>query len=258
MKIFRIPVLSDNYVFLIHDDDLNQSIVVDPAVADPVRTLLYDLGAELVGIWNTHHHHDHVGGNRSLLKDFPNAEVIAGVYDSQNARIPGQTKVVKGGDRLTFANRTVEVIDCPGHTLGHIAYYFPPHADERSHLFCGDTLFAGGCGRLFEGSPAQMLQSLNEFGQLPRTTQVWCAHEYTLSNLQFALTQDEDNEALQQRFDQVQIARKNQEPTVPTTIEIERATNPFLKCGDAHFQSKHGLESDLDLFTMIRKRKDKF
>ena len=259
MRIHRIPVLSDNYIFLLHDDSTGNAVVVDPAIASPVLNWLDQRGATLVGIWNTHHHSDHVGGNRTLLKHFPTAQVIAGRYDQRQQRIPGQTTVVTEGNTLTFAGRTVQVLDCPGHTLGHIAYYFPvDSSNHSSHLFCGDTLFAGGCGRLFEGTPQQMMHSLAKLRDLPAQTQVWCAHEYTLSNLKFALTVEPHHQDLNDRFAVVKTMRQHDQPTIPTTIATEAASNPFLRWDDENLQQAVQCDRPLELFTKIRQLKDRF
>ena len=197
MEVFRLPVLSDNYVFVLFDPRDRSAAVVDPAVAEPVLAKLGELDAQLVAIFNTHHHFDHVGGNRQLLARFPEAVVYGGKEDRR--RIPGLQAALAAGDRVEFGGETGRVLFVPGHTRGHIAYYFP----ESGHLFCGDTLFAGGCGRLFEGTPAQMRRSLEQLRALPAETSVWCAHEYTLKNLKFAVTVDGENGALQERLQAV-------------------------------------------------------
>ncbi len=217
MEIKRLPVLSDNYIFLLHDAKTNTAAVVDPAVAQPVLNCLEKLGAKLVAIFNTHHHHDHVGANKELMKKFPDLCVYGGKEDQ--GRIPGQQVFLQEGDTVEFAGKTAQVYFVPGHTRAHIAYYFPPNSsEEMGDLFCGDTLFAGGCGRLFEGTPSQMVQSLSKLRNLPDTTRVWCAHEYTLSNLKFAVTVDGSNSDLQTRYQQVIKARENDEATVPSFL----------------------------------------
>ncbi|WP_421658053.1 hydroxyacylglutathione hydrolase [Leptothermofonsia sp. ETS-13] len=202
MQVHRLPALSDNYIFLLHDPERRIAAVIDPAEAIPVLHCLKELGATLVAIFNTHHHADHVGANTALLQRFPDAVVYGGAED--RGRIPGQQVFLHEGDRVSFGDRTAEVLFVPGHTRAHIAYYFSPnHPDEMGDLFCGDTLFAGGCGRLFEGTPTQMVSSLSKLRALPDTTRVWCAHEYTLKNLEFALSVDGNNADLQQRFVEV-------------------------------------------------------
>lgn len=259
MQIHRLPVLSDNYVFLLHDADTNTAAVVDPAVAEPVLAKLEELGAELVAIFNTHHHSDHVGGNRKLLQRFPGAVVHAGLED--RGRIPGQTVELRAGDRVQFADRPAQVFFIPGHTRGHIAYYFAPAvADEPGELFCGDTIFAGGCGRLFEGTPAQMVDSMGQLRQLPDHTRVWCAHEYTLNNLKFAVTVEPDNANLQARFERVKAARQQGEATVPSLLGLEKQTNPFLRWDQPNVMAAMGnvQGEEVQVFRKLRGKKDLF
>ncbi|MBD1844153.1 hydroxyacylglutathione hydrolase [Cyanobacteria bacterium FACHB-63] len=256
MQIYRIPALSDNYIFLLYDEARQIAAVVDPAEARPVLKKLEELGATLVAIFNTHHHHDHVGGNRELLDRFPNAIVYAGVHD--RGRIPGQQVELNAGDRVKFGDRTGEVLFVPGHTRGHIAYYFPPVADESGELFCGDTLFSAGCGRLFEGTPAQMVDSLSQIRSLPDSTRVWCAHEYTLSNLKFAVTVDRQNPDLQARFAQVQAARSRNEATIPTHLGLEKRTNPFLRWDTPEIQKEIGRRDAIETFAALRQQKERF
>lgn len=257
MQVYRLPALSDNYIFLLHDPDQEIAAVVDPAEAKPVLRCLAELDAELVAIFNTHHHLDHVGGNQQLIESFPNLTVYGG--DQDRGRIPGQQVFLEEGDRVEFAARLAEVIFVPGHTKGHIAYYFPPtETDEIGELFCGDTLFAGGCGRLFEGTPAQMLNSLSKLRSLPDKTRVWCAHEYTRKNLQFALTVDVDNRDLQSRVAEVEQARRRQEPTVPSCLGIEKSTNPFLRWDQPTLQSAVKATESVQTFARLRGMKDRF
>lgn len=257
MNIYRLPVRSDNYIFILHNPADNTAAVVDPADAPPVLEKLDELGATLVAIFNTHHHGDHVGGNRQVLNRFPSAQVYGGAEDK--GRIPGQQHYLTEGDRVTFANRIGQVFFVPGHTRGHIAYYFAPVTpDQSGELFCGDTLFAGGCGRLFEGTPAQMHLSLAKLRALPDNTRIWCAHEYTLSNLKFALTVDPDNQKLRSRFTQVTAARQQNQPTIPTDLAIERATNPFLRWDTPALQSTANSQEPIAVFAHIRKLKDSF
>lgn len=256
MDILTIPVLSDNYVFLLYDSHKKQAAVVDPAVATTVIREIEKLGAELIAIFNTHHHWDHVGGNHELLARFPQATVYGGKEDK--GRIPHQQVFLQEGDTVEFAGRQAYIYHVPGHTKGHIAYYFPPSQGEEGELFCGDTLFAGGCGRLFEGTPAQMVQSLNKLRNLPDSTRVWCAHEYTLKNLQFALTVDQDNEILRQRYQQVAEDRRKNLPTIPSTIGLEKLTNPFLRWDNPSIKSTIGLEEPERVFARLRGMKDNF
>jgi hydroxyacylglutathione hydrolase len=256
MHICRLSAFLDNYIFLLYDQRQGIAAVVDPADPTPVLRKLEKLGAVLVAILNTHHHCDHVGGNRELLKMFPEALVYGGAKDK--GRIPGQQFFLEGGDSVEFCDRTAQVLFVPGHTRAHIAYYFPPIAEEPGELFCGDALFAGGCGRLFEGTPAQMLDSLSKLRDLPDSTRVWCAHEYTLSNLQFALTVDGDNAELQHRFEQVQTARSKHQATIPSSIGLEKQTNPFLRWDqDALIASVQGRDA-VQTFARLRSLKDQF
>ncbi len=257
MQVIRLAVLSDNYIFLLHDRKQNIAAVVDPAEAEPVLKQLTDLQAELVAIFNTHHHSDHVGGNRQLIEKFPQVTVYGGAEDQ--GRIPGQQVFLQQGDRVQFGDRTAEIIFVPGHTRAHIAYYFPPDtSSEPGDLFCGDTLFAGGCGRLFEGTPTQMLESLSKLRALPDNTRVWCAHEYTLKNLQFALTVDSENISLQRRFDQVKTYRSRGEATIPSLLGVEKDTNPFLRWEQPSLQSAAKSSDPVQTFARIRGMKDRF
>jgi len=257
MNVYRISALSDNYIFLLHDSDAQTAAVVDPAEPQPVLQKLQELGAQLVAIFNTHHHGDHVGGNRDLLHYFPDAIVYGGEHD--RGRIPGQTVFLKDGDRVTFGDRAAEVLFVPGHTRAHIAYYFPPTiADESGELFCGDTLFSGGCGRLFEGTPAQMVNSLSKLRALPDSTRVWCAHEYTLNNLKFAVTIERENADLRSRFSDVQTARSHHESTVPAWLGVEKRTNPFLRWDQPDVKRAMGDRDPVATFAALRKQKDVF
>ena len=225
LSVGLIPVLHDNYVFVLWRQ--GQAAVVDPAVAEPVIAFLEQQGLELAAILHTHHHSDHIGGSPGLLERWPGAAVVASRDD--RARIPLQTQGVADGDRFELLGETVEVLGVPGHTRAHIAYYL----SASGHLFCGDTLFAGGCGRLFEGSPAQMAASLQRLAQLPPATQVWCAHEYTEANLRWAAAtvapQDPCAAAIGARLAAVHEARARGEATIPSCIGLELATNLFVR-----------------------------
>jgi hydroxyacylglutathione hydrolase len=256
LDIYRLPAFKDNYFFLLHDSATNQAAIVDPGDEGPVFAELARLGATLVAILNTHHHWDHVDGNTALLAKFPEAVVYGGAED--RGRIPGQTVFLKGGERVKVADRQATVYFVPGHTLGHIAYYFPPvAADPTGHLFCGDTIFSAGCGRLKEGSPAQMQASLAQLRELPDETQIWCAHEYTLSNLRFALTIEPQNAALQARFAAVQQLRQRQEPTIPTQMGLEKRTNPFLRWDAPGVQRAVQQSEPVATFAALRQAKDR-
>ena len=257
MQVSRLPALSDNYIFLLHDSNEHIAAVVDPAEAQPVLRLLEELQAQLVAIFNTHHHMDHVGGNQQLIQHFPNVPVYGGAED--RGRIPGQQVFLQEGDKVAFAGQIGEVLFVPGHTKGHIAYYFPPEVEgETGELFCGDTLFAGGCGRLFEGTPTQMVSSLSKLRSLPDNTRVWCAHEYTQKNLQFALTVDGNNPELKTRYVEVQDARHRREATVPSHLGVEKRTNPFLRWEEPALQSAVKSQEPVQTFSRLRGMKDRF
>ncbi|MCP9928195.1 hydroxyacylglutathione hydrolase [Cyanobium sp. CH-040] len=221
LQVWLIPVLHDNYVVVLQRG--RRAAVVDPAVAGPVQQALEERGLELEAILHTHHHSDHIGGAPGLLRRWPGAAVIAAAADRE--RIPLQTRGVAGGDRLELLGEPVEVIEVPGHTRAHIAYWLP----ASGHLFCGDTLFAGGCGRLFEGTPEQMHASLQRLAALPETTRVWCAHEYTEANLRWAAAERPGDREIRDRLAAVVERRRRGLPTIPSTIASERATNLFLR-----------------------------
>lgn len=257
MEIIRLPVLSDNYIFILHDSLRQIAAVVDPAIAAPVLDTVNRLQADLVAIFNTHHHSDHVGGNLELIAQFPQLVVYGGAED--RGRIPGQQVYLQEGDRVAFGDRVGEVYFVPGHTRAHIAYYFAPVSpQEVGELFCGDTIFAGGCGRLFEGTPAQMVDSLGKLRSLPDNTRIWCAHEYTLGNLKFALTVDPDNVDLQARFEQVKGDRALDRATIPTELKIEKLTNPFLRWDSPAIQRAMALQDPVEVFGKLRGQKDRF
>ena len=257
MEIKRIPVLSDNYVFVLSDLEQKKAAVIDPAVASPIIDYLASIDCQLIAIFNTHHHYDHVGGNKQLVQHYPDICVYGGAEDK--GRIPHQQVFLKQGDTVQFVDRTGHVFFVPGHTRAHIAYYFPPiKADETGELFCGDTIFAGGCGRLFEGTPAQMVDSISKLRQLSDNTRVWCAHEYTLNNLKFAVTVDKDNTVLQERYQAVKQARKNHIPTVPSLLGEEKQTNPFLRWDTPAIQATAKMSQPARVFGRIRGMKDNF
>ncbi|WP_374526507.1 hydroxyacylglutathione hydrolase [Sphingopyxis sp.] len=230
LEIVRIPVLSDNYVWLVHDPDSKATMAVDPAVAEPVLDAAKARGWAITDIWNTHWHPDHTGGNAAIKEA---AEAWGGCTitgpAAEFARIPTLDVQVKGGDTVRLGAHVAEVWDVPAHTAGHIAYHF---ADDGV-IFVGDTMFAMGCGRLFEGTAEQMFANMERFRALDDATRVYCAHEYTLSNARFAVTVDPGNQALSERLAAVEAARAAGEPTVPTSIGAERATNPFLRAPTA-------------------------
>lgn len=225
--IVPIPAFSDNYIWLIRAGDC--AVVVDPGDAAPVTAYLKSTGLRLLAILLTHHHNDHVGGALELSQ-----ATGATVYGPASERLPCCDVPLKEGDRVEIAEvgLAMQVLDVPGHTAGHIALAGQV-AEHASVLFSGDTLFAGGCGRLFEGTPSQMLDSLDKFNNLPADTQVFCGHEYTLANLRWAMAVEPSNSALKKTFADAQALRARQEPTLPTSIGRERETNPFLRTRQA-------------------------
>lgn len=222
MRIVPVAVLSDNYAYLVVTDS-GDAAVVDPSEAAPVLEAAERERAKLRAIWNTHHHWDHVGGNRDLLVAHPGLDVYG--YAADRSRIPGLTRPVEDGAEFRLADLRVRVIFIPAHTSGHVAYHLP----GEQVVFTGDTLFAGGCGRLFEGDAATMMSSLGRLASLPPETLVYCGHEYTEKNLRFALTLEPENAALRDKHERVRGLRERGQPTVPTTIAEEQQTNPFLR-----------------------------
>lgn len=224
IEIVGVPVLNDNYVWLMHEEVTGETVVIDPAVASPVLEAASARGWTISQIWNTHWHPDHVGGNAEI-KAATGCTVTGPAAEA--AKIDTLDVHVRGNDIATIGGLRAEVWDVPAHTAGHIAYYLP----SAGVIFVGDTLFAMGCGRLFEGTAAQMYDNMQRLAALDGATKAYCAHEYTLSNGKFALAMDPDNADIQARMAQVTAMRERGEPTVPTTIAQERATNPFMRAG---------------------------
>ncbi len=253
LEIVQVPVLSDNYAYLLHEPETGATGVVDPGAAEPVQQALKEQGWSLTHILNTHHHGDHTGGNAPLQKQY-DAAVVASREDQQ--RIPGLTHAVGDGETFMLGNATATVLAVPGHTGGHIAFWFP----ESLALFSGDALFVLGCGRVFEGTPAMMWASLDKMRRLPDEAQVYCAHEYTQKNAQFALTIEQDNEALQRRAQTIADLRRAGRPTVPASMAEERAANPFLRCDEPAVAEAVGLPGAAPekVFAEVRRRKDGF
>lgn len=253
LQIEQLPVLSDNYVYLIRDPSSGQVGVVDPAESPPVLAALERLGWPLHYILNTHHHPDHVGGNSALIAA-TGCQVVGAETD--RARIPGLGIAVREGDVFRLGEEAARVLEVPGHTRAHIAFWF----ENSAALFCGDTLFALGCGRLFEGTAAQMWDSLSRLRALPGATRVYCAHEYTQSNGRFAIHVEPDNAALAARLETVAALRAEGRPTVPSTLAEECATNPFLRPESAGIQRTLGLlgASQVEVLGATRALKDTF
>jgi hydroxyacylglutathione hydrolase len=222
MQIEVVPCLTDNYAYLLIDPSGN-TVIVDPSEAEPVVAALSERGLNPVGIWATHHHHDHVGGIPELLARFPRLEVVGSSYDAERNRIPKLTHALQAGDPLWFESRRVRLLFVPGHTLGAVAYLCD------GALFSGDTLFAAGCGRMFEGTPEVMQASLASMRSLPPETQLYCGHEYTDKNLQFAAFVEPDNQAIHDQQNKIRALRAAGKPSVPTSIAEEQAVNPFMR-----------------------------
>jgi hydroxyacylglutathione hydrolase len=226
IDIVRVPVLSDNYVWLMHDATSGETVAIDPSVAEPVLAAAPARGWTISQIWNTHWHPDHTGGNAEI-KAATGCTISGPAAEAQ--RIPTLDRLLAEGDSVTIGAVSAEVLAVPAHTAGHIAFYLPA---ERI-IFVGDTLFAMGCGRLFEGTAAQMFANMRRLAALPAETRVYCAHEYTLSNARWAVTAEPDNAAIAARLAEVSAMRERGEATVPTSIGRERETNPFMRARDA-------------------------
>lgn len=239
LDIVAVPAFADNYLWLIHDEDSGETAVVDPGDPAPVLAEAERRGWRITKILNTHWHPDHTGGNLAI-KQATGAEIWGPA--GENGRVPGLDHPLAEGDRISIGGHSAEVWEVPGHTLGHIAYIF---ADDEI-AFVGDTLFAMGCGRLFEGSPEQMHRSLGRLAELPEATQLYCAHEYTLANARFAAHAFPENKEIAERLRHVEQERSEARPTVPTTVALERTTNPFLLAGD------------VKEFAELRREKDSF
>lgn len=253
LEVLQLPALSDNYVYLLHESESGQTAAVDPAEAGPVMAALAARGWRLTHILNTHHHWDHVGANL-VLKQATACTVVG--FRGDSSRIPGIDRMVGEGEILELGASRARVLEVPGHTRGHIAYWFI----QDSALFCGDTLFALGCGRLFEGTAEEMWHSLCKLRDLPDATRVYCAHEYTLSNARFALSIEPDYPPLLERTREVEKMRAQNQPTVPSLLAEEKATNPFLRADDAEFQERLGMRNEraVAVFAEVRRRKDRF
>lgn len=253
LQVHQFPCLSDNYGFLIRDESTGTVACIDTPDANAISRQLDDLGWPLHWILNTHWHPDHVGGNAALKARY-DCEVVG--PSGERDRIPGIDRVVEDGDTVNVGESRAQVLHTPGHTLGHIVYHF---ADQH-RAFVGDTLFAMGCGRLFEGTAEQMWDSLGRLRRWPDDTVVYCAHEYTQANARFALSVDGENPALRTRARDVDAKRARGEATVPTTIGLERATNPFLRADDARLQAALDMPEapPASAFAEIRRRKDAF
>jgi len=251
MNLTSIPALQDNYIWTLNDDS-GHCLIVDPGEAEPVIATLQQNQWQPVAILLTHHHHDHVGGVKQLCERWPQL-VVYGPAETQDK---GATDIVREGDTLTILGREFSVIFTPGHTLGHISYFSYPY------LFCGDTMFSGGCGRLFEGTPEQMSESFQKLNQLPDDTLICCAHEYTLSNLKFAqATMPEDSE-IARYYRQIKELRDKNCTSLPSNLALERKINLFLRTHDADLQKVIGFDvppqHSWQVFARLRELKDSF
>lgn len=251
LTIKSIPAFNDNYIWLIHSPD-NHCVVVDPGDATPVLAFLEQEQLELDAILITHHHHDHIGGISELKRRYPNIHIVAPSAEP----IPGVSQSVDDGDQVEIFGERFMVLGVPGHTAGHVAYV----GDGK--LFCGDTLFSAGCGRLFEGTAEQMYDSLQKLSALPDETEVYCAHEYTSSNLAFALVAEQDNPHLQRYREEVSRMRAQGISTIPSTLKQEKLINPFLRCDQLSIKksvaNKAVNDSDVETFAALRRWKDEF
>jgi hydroxyacylglutathione hydrolase len=257
-SIELLPAFADNYIFLVSDRDLGLAMVVDPGDGDVVTRALKERDLHLSLILNTHHHADHTGGNDKLSREY-GAPIIGPA--KEKSRIAGMSRMVSHGDVVTFSTLRAEVLQTNGHTAGHISFYFP----QLKALFCGDTLFSLGCGKLFEGTAAEMWESLKLLRALPDDTHVYCAHEYSESNAKFALAIDKDNVTLKTRAEQIAALRQAKQPTVPALLGNEKLSNPFLRVDQPDLRkalAKAGIAAeDADsagVFGLIRLAKDRF
>ncbi len=253
IQVHMFGALSDNYCFLVHEPGSQLTAVIDTPDVAAIEAALDHTGWQLTHILNTHHHFDHAGGNLEL-KARHGATIVGPRADAD--RIPGIDIEVGDGDVYDLGGARARVLDVPGHTRGHIAYHFA----DSGVAFVGDTLFVLGCGRLFEGTPAQMWNSLQKLMALPDDTVVYCAHEYTQANARFALSVDPDNPALVERAREIDTLRAAGTPTVPTSLALEKATNPFLRPMSPTLRATLGMQdaSDVEVFAETRRRKDNF
>ena len=253
MKIEIIPCLNDNYSYLIHDEISNTVAIVDPSEFIPCDTIISKNYKKLDFILNTHHHYDHVGGNEELKKKY-NSKVLG--FENDKNRIPQIDTVLKNNQEFKIGTLNFTTIFIPGHTRGHVAFYFK----KERVVFSGDTLFSLGCGRVFEGTYKQMFQSLNKLKNLPGETKVYCGHEYTFKNLEFCLKFNPNNDFLKKKKDDIKLSLKNKKPTIPSTIADEIKANIFFRVNDPDIKKAINLENspDIEIFTKLRDLKDNF
>lgn len=257
--IHPISAFSDNYIWTVTEADSRRACVVDPGDAQPVIEYLESNELQLSDILITHHHPDHTGGIQQLMERYSCRVIGPG-----SSNIKGLNEFASAGDIVSLFDQQFSVIEVPGHTLDHIAYFCEDKNRKDPILFCGDTLFAAGCGRLFEGTPEMMHESLGKLSTLPANTKVYCTHEYTMANLQFAIAADAENPALLERIELEKEKRADNRPTLPSSIELELATNPFLRCKEAAIQKSTQTQSGLipnnevEVFAALRAWKDSF
>ena len=253
MQIIPIPCLKDNYAYIINDNNSKTVGVVDPSESKPIISFLNKKNLKLNYILNTHHHFDHIGGNIELKKLY-NAKVVGFVGDKH--RIPGIDITLKDNEKWNFENSQVKILHIPGHTLGHICFFF----EKEKAAFTGDTLFSLGCGKIFEGTHNQMLKSLNRIKKLPKDTKIYCGHEYTYKNAEFCMKYDHDNVDLKNKFEEIKKLRSSNLPTIPSSLEDELKSNIFLRCNQNALKIKLNMENQEDskVFKKVRDLKDSF
>ena len=253
MQVTPIPCLTDNYAYIVHDDNFKTVGVVDPSEAKPIISFLKKKNLKLNYILNTHHHFDHIGGNIEL-KNIYNAKIVG--FSGDKHRIPGIDISLVNNENWSFGNSTVKVFHIPGHTLGHICFFF----EKEKIVFTGDTLFSLGCGKIFEGSHEQMLTSLNKIKQLPKDTMIYCGHEYTYKNAEFCMKYDSDNIDLKKKFEKIKKLRSQNLPTIPSSLEDEIKSNIFLRCDQNVLKIKLNMKNqeDFKVFKKVRDLKDSF
>jgi len=253
MQVTPIPCLADNYAYIINDVNSKKVSVIDPSEAPPVIAFLKKKNLKLNYILNTHHHFDHIGGNVELKKKY-NAKIVG--FDGDKHRIPEIDITLKDNEKWTFGNSVVKILHVPGHTSGHICFFF----EKEKIAFTGDTLFSLGCGRIFEGDHKQMLVSLNKIKKLPKDTKIYCGHEYTYKNAKFCIKYDYNNVHLKKKFEKVKKLRSNNLPSLPTNLEDELKSNIFLRCDQNDLKTKLNMKNqeDLEVFRKIRDLKDSF
>jgi len=253
MQVTPIPCLTDNYAYIVHDDNFKTVGVVDPSEAKPIISFLKKKNLKLNYILNTHHHFDHIGGNIEL-KNIYNAKIVG--FSGDKHRIPGIDISLVNNENWSFGNSTVKVFHIPGHTLGHICFFF----EKEKIVFTGDTLFSLGCGKIFEGSHEQMLTSLNKIKQLPKDTMIYCGHEYTYKNAEFCMKYDSDNIDLKKKFEKIKKLRSQNLPTIPSSLEDEIKSNIFLRCDQNVLKIKLNMKNQEDskVFKKVRDLKDSF